>query len=678
MKNNKGFTIIEVIICLCLIILISGTMTAVVLTKNKNNKKHIQEVTKKIQEAASVYLSINKDNNNSIEQNIYNGGTGYVIPLKTLINEGYITESYIDTLEKYGQDVDKDKDYMLAGVFSETNMCDNGESTITIKASYQLENNKDEYYLCNFTTKKLYVYYDLDGGYFKNDEKQVELFNEGHALNLKNGNNVVKDKTSNTTYKFKEWRTKRGCEGSKVTSINNTENNIIYACYDTITTPQSPTFITVVESTKFTNNFDKMAVSEEWCKNNPNYDKNKIVCNENGIYTYYDQNSGITYYYARGAINNNYLKFKDKIWRIMWISNDKKMKLVLDNEIQIKINNKSISTGETLYHVTDSKVVKNVTQDTYNNFTFFNRNSSTNLNFWYLSSNTAESISYVNKDTEKKWTTQYRITYDLSKTINVDEKFYTYNTYTSYYNSYSQYNKNYNIFYKYMYDNANYNENYIFGLSEFCYPKKIQRNSTTTFSYTCDKNLNNYSSTYVTKNSKVTYVTLDELKMAGVGTYLDGVDSLDTYILPKNNNSFYLAEFYEDYDTYDTDRNYSVLKNGFKVYDTFKSDTQICNGEDWYSDGTPKYKIKEYYVFYKNGICGSLYCATSWICSRSKKDSYSGTYHAYDRYNYNHNKISEFKFGANAVKPAIIIDLNKIKLSNTNSGTKEDPYTLTN
>lgn len=157
MKNNKGFTIIEVIICLCLIILISGTMTAVVLTKNKNNKKHIQEVTKKIQEAASVYLSINKDNNNSIEQNIYNGGTGYVIPLKTLINEGYITESYINTLKKYGQDVDKDKDYMLAGVFSETNMCNNGESTITIEASYQLENDKDEYYLCNFTTKN-YMY----------------------------------------------------------------------------------------------------------------------------------------------------------------------------------------------------------------------------------------------------------------------------------------------------------------------------------------------------------------------------------------------------------------------------------------------------------------------------------------------------------------------------------------
>ena len=55
------------------------------------------------------------------------------------------------------------------------------------------------------------------------------------------------------------------------------------------------------------------------------------------------------------------------------------------------------------------------------------------------------------------------------------------------------------------------------------------------------------------------------------------------------------------------------------------------------------YMLYEYYVFYKNGICGSLYCATSWICSRSKKDSYSGTYHAYDRYNYNHNKISEFK-----------------------------------
>ena len=675
MKNNKGFTIIEVIICLCLIILISGTMTAVVLTKNKNNKKHIQEVTKKIQEAASVYLSINKDNNNSIEQNIYNGGTGYVIPLKTLINEGYVTESYINTLKKYGQDVDKDKDYMLAGVFSETNKCNNGESTITIKASYQLENDKDEYYLCNFTTKKLYVYYDLDGGYFKNDEEQVELFNEGHTLNLKNGNNVVKDKTSNTTYTFKEWNTKRGCKGSKVTSIKNTENNIIYACYETVTTPEPPTFITVVESTKFTNNFDKMAVSEEWCKNNPNYDKNKIVCNENGIYTYYDQNSGITYYYARGAINNNYLKFKDKIWRIMWISNDKKMKLVLDDEIQIKINNKNISTGEKLFHVIDSKVVKNITQETYNNFTSFSSgNSSNNLNFWYLSSNTAKSTYHIKNDTEREWTTQYRVTYDLSKTIDVASSFYT----SSYYRGYYQYNKTYNIFYKYMYDNANYNENYISGLSEFCYPKNIKGNSSATFSYTCDKNLRNQSTTNVTTNSKVTYVTLDELKMAGVGTYLKDVDSLDTYILPKNNNSFYLAEFYDDTADDYNDRNYKVQKNGFSTYAIYTSNIQECIEQDWYSKNSPKYKTKEYYIFYKNGICGNLYCASSYSCDRNRKASYDGNDHAYDLYEYKHNETSEFKFEANAVKPAIIIDLNKINLSNTNSGTKEDPYTLTN
>lgn len=589
MKNNKGFTLVEIIVCIALISIIGVSSTIIVIkTKNKNNNVNIlngtkmsaklSNITNKILQAANVYIAVEKDGNgNTYETGIKNGGKGLYIKVQTLVDNGYLDKSVLDNLKK------------------ETDKSTSELQLLAVDAV----NKKDD-----------------------------KLCNNSNAIEY-------------------------------TVSWSNDNDKPIYLCpYDINISTKTPSFITVVESTKFTKNFDKMAVSEEWCKNNPNYDKNKIVCNENGIYTYYDQNSGdsgVTYYYARGAINNNYLKFKDKIWRIMWISSDKKMKLVLDDEIQIKINNRSISAKEILYHVTDSKVVKNVSQETYNDIGH-NLHGSDSLDFYYFKSDNARASYNQQNGIE-------RFTYDLNRTFSInnenEKNLYVHNKWPNgnYYASFYQYNKTYNVFYKFMYDKANYNENYISGLSEFCNPKKIQSNSSTAFSYTCEKNLGNYSSTNVTTNSKVTYVTLDELKMAGVGTYLDGIDSLDTYILPKNNNSFYLAEYQLGNGSADEDTNYYVSKNGFSNYNTmYEEDKERCLDS------------KEYYVYYKNGGCNA-YCTTSWTCSHVKGTSY---------YVYQHNNIYAFKFLANAVKPAIIIDLNKINLSNTNSGTKEDPYTLIN
>lgn len=191
MKNNKGFTIIEVIICLCLIILISGTMTAVVLTKNKNNKKHIQEVTKKIQEAASVYLSINKDNNNSIEQNIYNGGNGYVIPLKTLINEGYVSQSYITTLKNNIKNFDENNQYLLLAEFANSkDKCDENVNVLEIEASWlQDENRKHNgaYYICNYQNENNrfhYLFLDVNGGSMTEDKLIIKSSSEDIKINV--------------------------------------------------------------------------------------------------------------------------------------------------------------------------------------------------------------------------------------------------------------------------------------------------------------------------------------------------------------------------------------------------------------------------------------------------------------------------------------------------------------
>lgn len=89
MKSKKAFTLIEVIISISLIVII-GISTTILFVKKTNNKKEkeIEKVTQVLQNAASIYLSVNKDDNVSILENIQNGGSGYVIPIKTLLKEG--------------------------------------------------------------------------------------------------------------------------------------------------------------------------------------------------------------------------------------------------------------------------------------------------------------------------------------------------------------------------------------------------------------------------------------------------------------------------------------------------------------------------------------------------------------------------------------------------------------
>ena len=57
--NKKGFTIIEIIICLGIITLI-GTISTVVLVKN-NKDKNIEKITNNILDAAKVFANVEKD-----------------------------------------------------------------------------------------------------------------------------------------------------------------------------------------------------------------------------------------------------------------------------------------------------------------------------------------------------------------------------------------------------------------------------------------------------------------------------------------------------------------------------------------------------------------------------------------------------------------------------------------
>lgn len=108
MKNKRGFTLIEIIICISLIAIIS-TISIVIFTKNKD----YSNITKKILEAANVYIATEKDEQgNTYEYGINNGGKGARINVKELVNKGYVDEKLYKTLEKEYK-LENDESYLV-------------------------------------------------------------------------------------------------------------------------------------------------------------------------------------------------------------------------------------------------------------------------------------------------------------------------------------------------------------------------------------------------------------------------------------------------------------------------------------------------------------------------------------------------------------------------------------
>ena len=52
-----------------------------------------------------------------------------------------------------------------------------------------------------------------------------------------------------------------------------------------------------------------------------------------GLYKSYDTNSGSPTYYFKGGVTNNYVKFADKIWRVVRINEDGTIRLILEDAI---------------------------------------------------------------------------------------------------------------------------------------------------------------------------------------------------------------------------------------------------------------------------------------------------------------------------------------------------------
>ena len=151
--NKKGFTIIEIIICLGIITLI-GTISTVVLVKN-NKDKNIEKITNNIFDAAKVFANIEKDEdgNNYINE-IEKGRGGVKIPLSILVNKGYVKKEDANVIYNEYKDTKKlenNEDYyilLLDGSESKTDsyFCENNQ--YQLEASWKIDKNKT-LYLCN-------------------------------------------------------------------------------------------------------------------------------------------------------------------------------------------------------------------------------------------------------------------------------------------------------------------------------------------------------------------------------------------------------------------------------------------------------------------------------------------------------------------------------------------------
>lgn len=140
-------------------------------------------------------------------------------------------------------------------------------------------------------------------------------------------------------------------------------------------------------------------------KDMPDY--NTPAQTEDGIYKYSNEQGD--YYYYRGIVNNNYIKFANHLWRIVGVNPDNSIKIVLSNSIKN-------STYSNYYNSMDYTGMKYI----YNNVAV-NNNINDELLNWY------------NDNIKAKGLDKYIVEYDYC-----NDSTYTKENYKTYFNSYNR------------------------------------------------------------------------------------------------------------------------------------------------------------------------------------------------------------------------------------------------
>lgn len=558
MKNKKGFTLIEIIVVIALVAVIGTTVTIVSVKNMKENKtKELKKLNNQILEAADVFLSVEKDDNNeNYEMVINSGAKGVKIPISYLVENGYVSLDTVNSVYKLNE-LDNSKNYYVlavnGGEEDTQDYCDVGD--ITFSLSWMVENKP--VYLC------------------------------------KNYKNYV-----NTTIET-------------ITNIQEVQNNV-----------------------RLKVSLDKNAVSEEYYNSLTDDAKTSFVKDENGIFTLNDENVGKIYSYYRCSVDNNYLKLgkdsngNDLIWRIVYLDDTNKAKLVLDEEIQLSITKKN---GEIYYLQKGDKILD------------FYRKSKEHYYILNYSTSTDTRYKRKNKNDDYYTVINYSDGNLLNEMISLEDN--VINSNNIYYkqliewynttdlNTYSIIT-NTNNFCKnnYYKDAADDYENYKYEPSDTfaCIYGRYSN-------YSKDKkpNYNNGSLFY---SSPVGFLTYGDVVRAGLYDSNNNLIDGGSYLLKDSNNAYPLVDLSKYY--YDSD-----------------------------NKGMRSEEIKIYYIDNGGLNIGRVYLEDRGSSTDDKWEYYSlvdenGEY-IYDTISNNGKNgfiWTESKFLANSIKPSIVVDLTKTKI----------------
>jgi len=282
MKNkNKGFTLIEIIICIALITAL-GTVSVIITNKSAKSNKNVY---KKADAALEIYLS----NNSEVLENLETHNGAY-ITLEVLKNEGLLENNL---------KVDYKNDYYF---ISDAVLVENDESTdeelnalcqerisINIIKSWEEKNSKRDtvIYVC--------------------PKKQEEIIIDKETI-VKEYIEVVKDNNDKNKDEI--------CDVSEIENDKIKSDSL--ACQ-------------IINNAKNINEHDlNNGYAKFYEPNNlPSNIGYETTANES-VLSYTEDDYGTSYYY-RGVVENNYVSYNNMCWRIVRIDGNGNLVLILQD-----------------------------------------------------------------------------------------------------------------------------------------------------------------------------------------------------------------------------------------------------------------------------------------------------------------------------------------------------------
>lgn len=125
---KKGFTLVEIIISIVLILITGISVTLFVMKSTKDNE--IEKITKEILDASSAFIKIEKDNNGNVyADEIVKGAKGIKVQVSNLVNTGYLNKSIVNRLYDIKGSLEDNQDYYILFVQEDSDYCTENEIT---------------------------------------------------------------------------------------------------------------------------------------------------------------------------------------------------------------------------------------------------------------------------------------------------------------------------------------------------------------------------------------------------------------------------------------------------------------------------------------------------------------------------------------------------------------------